>query len=151
MKNLFLNDSVCRERNFDKQGIRRTNSQAGNSCDFRPPLHGFFQESVCNPPKAGGQRPVFNLRQLNQFVKYEHFKMEGIHMLTDLLKPNDFMAKIDLKDAISVGVCFPPRYLYVINDPPCNSVYAAKRLNKRSLLLLLLFGLAGVPESLPKY
>ena len=30
------------------------------------------------------------------------------------------------------------RYLYVINDPPCNSVNAAKRLNKRSLLLLLL-------------
>ena len=31
-----------------------------------------------------------------------------------------------------------PRYLYLINDPPCNSAYAAKRLNKRSLLLLLL-------------
>ena len=31
-----------------------------------------------------------------------------------------------------------PIYLYVINDPPCNSVYTAKRLNKRSLLLLLL-------------
>ena len=31
-----------------------------------------------------------------------------------------------------------PRYLYVINDPPCNSAYAAKRLNKRSSLLLLL-------------
>ena len=28
--------------------------------------------------------------------------------------------------------------LYVINDPPCNSVYAAKMLNKRSSLLLLL-------------
>ena len=26
--------------------------------------------------------------------------------------------------------------MYVINDPPCNSVYAAKRLNKRSLSLL---------------
>ena len=26
----------------------------------------------------------------------------------------------------------------MINEPPCNSVYAAKRLNKRSLLLLLL-------------
>ena len=31
-----------------------------------------------------------------------------------------------------------PRYLYVINDPPCNSAYAAKRVNKRLLLLLLL-------------
>ena len=26
--------------------------------------------------------------------------------------------------------------MYVINDPPCNSVYAAERLNKRLLLLL---------------
>ena len=51
------------------------------------------------PKKGGGQRPVFKLRQLNQFIKYERFKMEGIHMLRDLLKPNDFMAKIDLKDA----------------------------------------------------
>ena len=30
-----------------------------------------------------------------------------------------------------------PKYLYVINDPPCNSVYAAKRLNKRSLFIYL--------------
>ena len=53
------------------------------------------------PKKGGRQRPVFNLRQLNQFVKYKHFKMEGIHvhMLRDLLKPNNFMTKIDLKDA----------------------------------------------------
>ena len=51
------------------------------------------------PNKGGEQRPVFNLRQLNQFIKYEHFKMEGIHMLRDLLKPNDFMANLDLKDA----------------------------------------------------
>ena len=28
-----------------------------------------------------------------------------------------------------------PIYLYVINEPPCYSVYTAKRLNKRSLLL----------------
>ena len=27
--------------------------------------------------------------------------------------------------------------MYVINDPPCNSVYAAKRLNKRSLFIYL--------------
>ena len=60
---------------------------------------GFVSNLFVIPKKGGGQRPVFNLRQLNQFIKYEHFKMEGIHMLRDLLKPNDFMAKIDLKDA----------------------------------------------------
>ena len=51
------------------------------------------------PKKGGGQRPVVNLRPLSQFIPYEHFKMEGIHMLRDLLRKGDFMVKIDLKDA----------------------------------------------------
>ena len=59
---------------------------------------GFVSNLFVIPKKGGGQRPVFNLRQLNQVITYEHFKMEGIRMLRDLLKPNDFMAKIDLKD-----------------------------------------------------
>jgi len=49
--------------------------------------------------KDGGQRPVINLKGLNQFVKQEHFKMEGLHLLPDLLQPGDWMAKLDLKDA----------------------------------------------------
>ena len=40
-----------------------------------------------------------NLWPLNQFIPYEHFKMQGIHMLRDLLRKGDFMVKIDLKDA----------------------------------------------------
>ena len=52
-----------------------------------------------SPKKGGGQRPVINLKHLNQFVKYEHSKMENIHMLRDLLKKDDYLVKIDLKDA----------------------------------------------------
>ena len=51
------------------------------------------------PKKDGTQRPVINLKQLNFHVEYQHFKMEGLHMLRELLQPNDFMIKIDLKDA----------------------------------------------------
>ena len=36
---------------------------------------------------------------LNVFVKYIHFKMENVNSLIDLLRPNDFIATIDLKDA----------------------------------------------------
>ena len=52
-------------------------------------------------PKEGWQaeRPVINLKRLNQSVKAEHFKMECIHMLKNLLRAGDWMAKIDLKDA----------------------------------------------------
>ena len=43
---------------------------------------------------------MINLKNLNQFLTYEHFKMEGVHMLRDLLKKKgDFMVKLDLKDA----------------------------------------------------
>ena len=51
------------------------------------------------PKKDGGYRPIINLKRLNEFVPHHHFKMEGIHMLKDLLIKGDFMAKIDLKDA----------------------------------------------------
>ena len=48
---------------------------------------------------AAGQRPVINLKSLNKFVYTEHFKMEGIHILRDLLRAGDWMTKVDLKDA----------------------------------------------------
>ena len=35
------------------------------------------------PKKDGGQRPV---KKLNKHVHTEHFKMEGIHLVKDLLK-----------------------------------------------------------------
>ena len=51
------------------------------------------------PKKDGGQRPVIKLKALNSFVHTEHFKMEGIHTLRDLVNPEDWLAKVDLKDA----------------------------------------------------
>ena len=40
-----------------------------------------------------------NLKALDKFIVEEHFKMEGFHMVNDLVKPGDWLAKIDLKDA----------------------------------------------------
>ena len=60
---------------------------------------GFISSMFVVPKKDGGSRPVVNLKPLNQYLAYEHFKMEGIHMLRDLLKKGDFLVKIDLKDA----------------------------------------------------
>ena len=51
--------------------------------------------------KHGGNRPCINLKALNKFIPYEHFKMEGFHCLKYLLEENDFLCKIDLKDVIS--------------------------------------------------
>ena len=74
---------------LDKQAIVETESRA----------HGFYSQMFLVPKKDGKQRPVINLKRLNQSVKTEHFKMEGIHMLKDLLRAGEWMAKIDLKDA----------------------------------------------------
>lgn len=47
----------------------------------------------------GKYRPVINLRFLNEFVHYDHFKQETFKVVLELLQENDFMASIDLRDA----------------------------------------------------
>ena len=49
--------------------------------------------------KDGSQPPIFNLEQLNYYVAYRHFKMEGLPLLRNLIQQDDWMSKIDLKDA----------------------------------------------------
>ena len=45
-----------------------------------------------SPRKVGGTDP-------HSESKTVHFKMEGSHMLKDILKQGDWMTKVDLKDA----------------------------------------------------
>ena len=60
---------------------------------------GFYSNFFLVPKKDGGQRPVINLKALNRFVQKEHFKMEGIHTVKDLLRQGDWLAKVDVKNA----------------------------------------------------
>ena len=60
---------------------------------------GFTSQLFLVPKKDGGLRPVLNLKALNRFIQWEHFQMEGLHMLPDILMPNNWMVKLDLKDA----------------------------------------------------
>ena len=48
--------------------------------------------------KDGGNHPVVNLKYLNRNIQYQHFKMEGLFLLKEMLLPRDKMYKIDLKD-----------------------------------------------------
>ena len=58
------------------------------------------------PKKSGGLRPVMNLKDLNTFVRYEHFKKENIKLVKEIIQPNDFLTSIDLKDAyFSIPMC----------------------------------------------
>src|SRR6266496_6426619 len=43
------------------------------------------------PKKSESLRPVIDLRRLNQFIKYSHFKMEGIELVKSLVRRGDYM------------------------------------------------------------
>lgn len=75
----------------EKQAI----SQVGAHSEWQ----GFLSSIFLVPKKDGRHRPIINLKKFNKFIPHTHFKMEGIHMLKDLLRQGDFLAKIDLKDA----------------------------------------------------
>ena len=60
---------------------------------------GFFLTIFQVPKRNSQMRPVINLKYLNQWVEAPHFKMEGIATLKDLLRPGNWMVKVDLKDA----------------------------------------------------
>ena len=51
-------------------------------------------------PKPNGKyRPVINLKNLIQFVLYEHFKQETFSLVLDLVQKNDYFTSLDLCDA----------------------------------------------------
>jgi hypothetical protein len=49
--------------------------------------------------KDGSHRMILNLKSLNRFVKYHHFKMDTIWSAVRMVRPSCYMASIDLKDA----------------------------------------------------
>lgn len=44
-------------------------------------------------------RLILNLKELNKFVVYKHFKMDSLKSVTDLMTQGCFMASADIKDA----------------------------------------------------
>ena len=51
------------------------------------------------PKTDGGFRLILNLKKLNEVVHYQHFKMETLQSILQLVRPNAYMAKVDIKDA----------------------------------------------------
>ena len=60
----------------------------------------FFFSSVFTVPKKDESfRIILNLKRLNLSVKYQHFKMETLDDVLNVIKPGVWMGSIDLKDA----------------------------------------------------
>ena len=47
----------------------------------------------------GIQRLILNLKHLNKYLEYKHFKMQTLQTILTLIQPNCYMATIDLNEA----------------------------------------------------
>ena len=60
---------------------------------------GFISNIFIRPKKDGAFRMIPNLKPLNKFVNYHHFKMDTFRTALKLVRSGCFMASVDLKDA----------------------------------------------------
>ena len=59
----------------------------------------FISQIFLVPKKDGSQRPVVTLKPLNHLMARRKFKMDSARTLKDLVRRNDWLVSIDLKDA----------------------------------------------------
>ena len=66
---------------------------------FGPGWHqGFYISKLNCSQKDGEYCLVINLKALTNYILEEYFKMEGFHMVRELIIPKDWLVKIDLKN-----------------------------------------------------
>ena len=75
-----------------------------------------------------GYQRVINLKTLNQFVPYMHFKMESLQTLKYMMKERDYMCKIDLIDAY---------FTVPLDKSSFSKVFMGKGTSKNSCLCVL--------------
>jgi len=100
----------------------------------------FLSHPFLRLKKEGSFRMILNLKPLNAFIPYEHFKMETLQSLKCLVKENDFMIKIDLKDA----------YLQIPLSPQTSRYVAFKWNDHTYKMTSMPFGLACAPRVFTK-
>ena len=66
--------------------IQMLKKQAISRVEAHSEWQGFLSSIFLVPQKDRGHRPIINLKKLNDFIPHTDFKMEGIHMLKDLLR-----------------------------------------------------------------
>ena len=73
--------------------------QRSNNTSDQEPKGRLLLDSISGSQKGWQNAAVINLKALNVFVKSQHFKTEGIHLIPDLMVQGDWLTRIDLKDA----------------------------------------------------
>ena len=58
----------------------------------------FLSNLFLVPENGWWNRPATIMRTLNSFILYSHFQMEGLYLLKNLLREDNFMCKMGSKD-----------------------------------------------------
>ena len=101
---------------------------------------GFFHHTFAVDKPDGRHRPIADLRRLNEFLAYEHFQMESMRTVRELLRPGDHMVRLDLKSA----------YLHVPIDPEHRPFLDFFHQGQRYRYQCLPFGLSCAPRVFTK-
>ena len=111
LRNRTVRLSLANQPSFSPCAVSLTDLSTGGRSNKSPskgaiievafnPWVGFCSNLFLVDKKGGaGQRPVINLCRFNNYVEHLHLKMEDLKAGADLLRPGDFMCKLDLKDA----------------------------------------------------
>ena len=59
----------------------------------------YFSNLFTTPKKDGSYRTILNLKYLNKECDTKHFKMESLKQAIHMVRPNAYLASIDIKDA----------------------------------------------------
>ena len=82
--------------------IKETNNQHGE----------FISPIFLRPKPDGSHRTILNLKTFNGFVEYDHFKMDTLESVVKIMKPDCYMASIDLKDAYYTVAIAEEHHIY---------------------------------------
>ena len=105
-----------------------------------PTSPGYYSRLFLVPKPDGSFRPIIDLKKLNQFIVIPSFKMETLFSIIAALQPQEWITKIDLKDAyhhILVHVNIRKYFRFVI----ARTVYQFR---------VLPFGLSTAPREFTK-
>lgn len=73
--------------------------QRSNNTSDQEPKGRFHLDTISGSQKGWQNAASDQFKALNVFVKSQHFKIEGIHLIRGLMVQGDWLTRIDLKDA----------------------------------------------------
>ncbi|VDI64057.1 Hypothetical predicted protein, partial [Mytilus galloprovincialis] len=85
-------------------------------------LNGFYSTFFLVPKKTGDMRPVINLKPLNRYLRKQHFKMDSLSTVLNVVKQGDWAISLDLKDAYMHIPVFQKHRQYLrfcVKNSPC--------------------------------